>query len=319
MVYFDPEDSPATSTDVFFDTEPAALPPRASIASCAVSRVYPGTAPVTTTVRPCSVCSTVGPASAAGSSASTQPAACHFSTIARCQSTANHSVMDAASVGPMPSTADSSSSDADDSASTLGNARATSGATPLLMCRIDSATRNFAHGRVFAPSRLASSFLAFAFSTPALVVKKSDFARSSSVSANRSPSSSISPADSRASAAWKPRFSMSSAVRDATKNTRSRSWLGHERVLGQRRSLSPSFCSTSSVPQPGQCVGMTQAGRPSGRSASTGPRISGMTSPALRSTTVSPGRTSLRATSCALCSVAISTVEPATTTGSITP
>ena len=44
-----------------------------------------------------------------------------------------------------------------------------------------------------------------------------------------------------------------------------------------------------------------------------------MTSPALRSTTVSPMRTPLRLTSCALCRVAISTVEPATTTGSITP
>ena len=36
------------------------------------------------------------------------------------------------------------------------------------------------------------------------------------------------------------------------------------------------------------------ARRPSGRSASTGPTISGITSPALRRITVSPGRTSLR-------------------------
>ena len=58
---------------------------------------------------------------------------------------------------------------------------------------------------------------------------------------------------------------------------------------------------------------------PSGRSASTGPTISGITSPALRRTTVSPGRTSLRLTSWALCRVALSTVEPATWVGSITP
>ena len=112
---------------------------------------------------------------------------------------------------------------------------------------------------------------------------------------------------------------MSSAAREARWNSRSRSWLGQDRVLGQRRSLSPSLSSRSSVPQLGQWVGIVHSGRPSGRSATTGPTISGMTSPALRSTTVSPGRTSLRFTSCALCSVAISTVEPATTTGSITP
>ena len=39
----------------------------------------------------------------------------------------------------------------------------------------------------------------------------------------------------------------------------------------------------------------------------------------MRSTTVSPMSTPLRATSLALCSVAISTVEPDTNTGSITP
>ena len=44
-----------------------------------------------------------------------------------------------------------------------------------------------------------------------------------------------------------------------------------------------------------------------------------MTSPALRSTTVSPISTPLRFTSLALCSVAMPTVEPDTSTGSITP
>ncbi len=73
------------------------------------------------------------------------------------------------------------------------------------------------------------------------------------------------------------------------------------------------------VPQDGHFVGITHGFSPFGRSASTGPTISGITSPALRSTTVSPGRTSLRLTSWALCSVARSTVEPATLVGSITP
>ena len=112
---------------------------------------------------------------------------------------------------------------------------------------------------------------------------------------------------------------MSKAPRPATWKTRSSSCDGQVWWLGQRRSLSPSFSSTSSVPQESQWVGITHSARPSGRSPSTGPRISGITSPALRRITVSPGRTSLRFTSWALCSVARSTVEPATLVGSITP
>ena len=54
------------------------------------------------------------------------------------------------------------------------------------------------------------------------------------------------------------------------------------------------------------------------RFASTGPTTSGITSPALRTMTVSPTRTSLRATSSGLWSVAIPTVEPPTNTGSST-
>ena len=112
---------------------------------------------------------------------------------------------------------------------------------------------------------------------------------------------------------------MSKAPRPATWKTRSRTWAGQASWLRQRRSRSPSFCWASGVPQAGHSVGISHSGSPSGRSASTGPTISGMTSPALRSTTVSPGRTSLRLTSWALCSVAFSTVEPATRVGSIRP
>ena len=52
---------------------------------------------------------------------------------------------------------------------------------------------------------------------------------------------------------------MSSACRLATWNSRSRSWAGQDRVFGQRRSASPSFSGRSSVPQAGQCVGITNA------------------------------------------------------------
>ncbi len=73
------------------------------------------------------------------------------------------------------------------------------------------------------------------------------------------------------------------------------------------------------MPQAGQCVGMTNSRSSPVRASTTGPTISGMTSPALRSTTVSPISTPLRLTSNALCSVAIDTVEPATLTGCIMP
>ena len=55
-----------------------------------------------------------------------------------------------------------------------------------------------------------------------------------------------------------------------------------------------------------------------GRSDNTGPTTSGITSPALRTVTVSPGRTSFRRTWSSLCSVAIATFEPPTNTDSRT-
>ncbi len=55
-----------------------------------------------------------------------------------------------------------------------------------------------------------------------------------------------------------------------------------------------------------------------GRFAATGPTISGITSPARRTITVSPLRTSLRWTSSSLCSVAYVIVTPPTNTGSST-
>ena len=76
---------------------------------------------------------------------------------------------------------------------------------------------------------------------------------------------------------------MSKAPRPATWKTRSRTCPGHCSWLGQRRSLSPSFCWARVVPQAGHSVGITHSARPSGRSGSTGPTISGITSPALRS------------------------------------
>ena len=120
-------------------------------------------------------------------------------------------------------------------------------------------------------------------------------------------------------AASSPRASMSKAPRPAAWFTRSLSWDGQVSALGQRMSTSPSLAGRSGVPQDGHSVGMTNSRSVPSRSATTGPTISGMTSPALRSTTVSPISTPLALTTSWLCRVAISTVEPATRTGSMSP
>ena len=66
----------------------------------------------------------------------------------------------------------------------------------------------------------------------------------------------------------------------------------------------------------GQVVGNAHGLERFGRSASTGPTTSGMTSPARRTITVSPGRTSLARTWSSLCRVAWPTLAPPTNTGS---
>ena len=109
---------------------------------------------------------------------------------------------------------------------------------------------------------------------------------------------------------------MSKAPRPATWKTRSRSCAGQDRALGQRMSTSLSFSRRSGVPHSGHSVGISNGWASSGRRSTTGPTISGITSPALRTTTVSPISTPLRRTSFSLCRVARPTVEPATRTGS---
>src|SRR4029450_10072987 len=158
LSYFDPGDSPTTTKLVFFDTEPATLPPRDVMASTAESRVYPSREPVTTIDRPVSVCSRV----AFRSFRINQPAVFHLATISRCQGSANQSVIAVTRVGPIPSTLASWSGVALARASMSPNAAATSGATPLPMWRIDNATKNLSSGRVFAASRCATSLGALA-------------------------------------------------------------------------------------------------------------------------------------------------------------
>ena len=88
-------------------------------------------------------------------------------------------------------------------------------------------------------------------------------------------------------------------------------------MFGQRMSTSPWLIARSSAPHSGHWVGMTNAFSFPVRLSRTGPRTSGITSPAFLMTTVSPINTPFRSISSALCKVALVTVEPATFTGSI--
>ncbi len=113
---------------------------------------------------------------------------------------------------------------------------------------------------------------------------------------------------------------MSKAPRPATWKTRSRTWAGQRWWLGQRRSLSPSFCCASVVPHDGHVVGIFHFRRPSGRSGEhrpddLGDDVAGL---AQDRRCRRDGRP-CAATSWALCRVAFSTVDPATRVGSITP
>ena len=113
---------------------------------------------------------------------------------------------------------------------------------------------------------------------------------------------------------------MSRALRPAAKKSRSRSCAGQPRALGQRRSASPSRSYASSVPHSGQCVGIDELAL--GAVAQVGDRPDDLGDDVARLAQhhrVADEHALACATSEALCSVARSTVDPATTTGSITP
>ncbi|MNT11470.1 hypothetical protein D3C72_1463520 [compost metagenome] len=83
----------------------------------------------------------------------------------------------------------------------------------------------------------------------------------------------------------------------------------------QRAMASPSS-RTTCEPHTGHASSILNgSGAGSGRFSSTTLSTSGITSPARRTTTVSPTRTSLRRTSSSLCKVAFVTVTPPTETG----
>ena len=122
----------------------------------------------------------------------------------------------------------------------------------------------------------------------------------------------------RATAVTKPSASISRAEREPMYAILSRSWAGQLLALGQRRSTSPSWAGASRLWHSGHFFGIANFFSEPSRRATTGPKISGMTSPALRSTTVSPIKIPLAATTSWLCKVANSTSLPATRIGSKT-
>ena len=82
----------------------------------------------------------------------------------------------------------------------------------------------------------------------------------------------------------------------------------------QRHTASPSS-RTISEPHTGHSPGICHCGASGARYSGTTRAISGITSPARRTITVSPMRTSRRAIWSALCKVALVTTTPATCTG----
>ena len=320
MSYFDPGDSPTTTNEVFFDTDAADL---AAAALDRLGRLVPAVAldsdPVTTTDSPASVCGAFGPVR---SSAIRTPAAAPL--VDDLAVPVDREPLDdggARSSGRRPSTPASSS-------------------WPRPPIAVQVAVRGrqrLGRGRADVPDRqrdehppqrpglgllqVLQQLAAFADSEPALVVKNGAAARSSAVEGEQVALVGDQPVTRAARrAALSPSTSMSNAAapgqveQPLPQLRRAGPGVGAADVgvaLLLRRQLGPAGRAVRSASR-------TRCSLPS-RSSTTGPRISGITSPALRSTTVSPISTPLRAHLLALCSVASSTVEPATRTGSITP
>ena len=129
-----------------------------------------------------------------------------------------------------------------------------------------------------------------------------------------SPGSDSRPAEVSCWTRFSPSPSMSMAPRDAKCPMRPSRWAGQS-TLTQNVSDSPSM-RMSGPWHTGHSAGKVHSGRPSGRFDRTGATTSGITSPALRTVTVSPGRTSFTRTWSWLWRVASCTVDPLTFTGS---
>ena len=118
------------------------------------------------------------------------------------------------------------------------------------------------------------------------------------------------------STSFSPRPSMSIARRLAKWRIASLRCAGQPRPAVQRVAACPST-RTAGAPHTGHSSGISNTGASGARlSGSTARRTCGITSPARRTTTRSPTRTSLRVISSWLWRVALVTVTPPTNTGS---
>ena len=121
-----------------------------------------------------------------------------------------------------------------------------------------------------------------------------------------------------AAAATSPRPSMSSAPREPTCSTRPRNLRRAAARVGAAQVDVALLRGRERGAALRAVWGMTNSRSVPSRSSTTGPSTSGITSPALRSTTVSPMSTPLALTTSWLCRVAWRTTEPATRAGSMT-
>ncbi len=213
-----------------------------------------------------------------------------------------------ASTGPTSATSCSAASSAAMSASSRPKCRASSFAVASPTWRIPRAKMNRASVVLrllsMAATTLAADFSAMRSSSPSAATPS--LYRSAGVRTMCPPTS--------CSTSFSPRPSMSMARRPAKCSSACATWAGQTRPPEQRAIVS-SGRRTTAEPHSGHFFGSANSRVPCGRFSFTTRTISGITSPARRTITVSPTRTSLRRTSSSLCSVALVTVTPPTNTG----
>ena len=210
-------------------------------------------------------------------------------------------------IGPNPSTAASSSSSAARMASIVSKDEASSRALawPISGMRSPNSSRCRGWRRLASTEDLR--FSAETAPNPSMAAIRSKSSR------YRSAASASRPSVTKRSMFFSPKNSMSMAARPTKCSMRPLTWRGQPK-LTQKVAAAPSS-RRSGWPHTGQRRGNAHGAEPSGRAEGTDLTTSGITSPARRTITVSPGRTSLAATWSSLWRVAVVTVTPPTNTG----
>ena len=196
----------------------------------------------------------------------------------------------------MPSTSSSSAAVARRSAVSEPKRRASSFAARSPTWRMPRPASSRHNGRPFAASSCCPSFSAERSPHPGSSASRPESSDHSDAGSLASPS--------RRSCSMRllPRPSMSIAARETKWRSRCRCTAGQAR-FGQRITTSPGSRVTA-VAHDGHAAGIWKGGASVTRAPVSTATTLGMTSPPLATHTVSPSRTSRRATSSALCSVA---------------